>query len=172
MQHSQLGHADGSRAHRQLVRDVPGRLVLDGGAPERLPGPFLELAADEVEAAVKSSAPLSSLARTIREVQARAIAGSAPPRRRRLWPSSLRDESTIASDLAKPRTWLATDPRLRGEESWLSEAGAGPARLDSWRSSSPSGPSLAWCHEESLGTGHFYCVKTGHFYCRTTRSVV
>jgi hypothetical protein len=44
-----LGLADGGRRHAQLGGDDGGRLAVDGGPPERLPGALLELAADQFQ---------------------------------------------------------------------------------------------------------------------------
>ena len=38
-----LGHADGGRADPQAGGNVGRRLTLDGGEPERLPGPLFDL---------------------------------------------------------------------------------------------------------------------------------
>src|SRR5437899_200977 len=55
-QDTRLRDTDGTLAHRQLGSDVPGGTPFDGGAPERLPGPFLEFLMDRVEDAAEESA--------------------------------------------------------------------------------------------------------------------
>src|SRR5262245_49215559 len=49
LEHPALGHADRPGGHAQVGGDVPGRLALDGGPPKGLPGPFPELAPNQLQ---------------------------------------------------------------------------------------------------------------------------
>src|SRR5262245_56116844 len=50
-QHPRLGLVDGVHSHAQLGADLGGGASIDRAVPERLPGPLLEVGADQLQAA-------------------------------------------------------------------------------------------------------------------------
>ena len=64
MENARLGLADSGRRHTHVFSDINGRPILDGALPECLPGPRLELAADEFQAAMMK--PFYLLGRILR----------------------------------------------------------------------------------------------------------